>query len=56
MDFAEELKLFSTRIMKIKDKIQTEEAVKTSIVLPFFHILGYDFLIQKNLFQNIPRM
>jgi hypothetical protein len=42
MDFAEELKLFSTRIMKIKDKIQTEEAVKTSIVLPFFHILGYD--------------
>lgn len=42
MDFAEEIKLFSNRIMQIKDKIQTEEAVKTSIVLPFFHLLGYD--------------
>jgi len=28
--------------MQIKDKIQTEEAVKTSIILPFFHLLGYD--------------
>jgi len=42
MDFTEEIKLFSNRIMQIKDKIQTEEAVKTSIVLPFFHLLGYD--------------
>ncbi len=42
MDFTEEIKLFSNRIMQIKDKIQTEEAVKTSIILPFFHLLGYD--------------
>lgn len=42
MDFTEELKLFSNRIMRIKDKIQTEEAVKTSIILPFFKLLGYD--------------
>ena len=42
MDFTEEIKLFSNRVMQIKDKIQTEEAVKTSIVLPFFHLLGYD--------------
>jgi len=42
MDFTEELRLFSNRIMQIKDKIQTEEAVKTSIILPFFHLLGYD--------------
>ncbi|MCB2291668.1 type I restriction enzyme HsdR N-terminal domain-containing protein [Clostridium sp. CS001] len=42
MDFMEEIKLFSNRIMQIKDKIQTEEAVKTSIILPFFNLLGYD--------------
>ena len=42
MDFTEEIKLFSNRVIQIKDKIQTEEAVKTSIVLPFFHLLGYD--------------
>jgi len=42
MDFTEEIKIFSNRIMQIKDKIQTEEAVKTSIIMPFFHMLGYD--------------
>jgi len=42
MDFTEEIRKFSNRIMQIKDKIQTEEAVKTSIILPFFHLLGYD--------------
>ncbi len=42
MDFIEEIKLFSNRVMQIKDKMQTEEAIKTSIVLPFFQLLGYD--------------
>ena len=42
MDFTEDIRKFSDRIMQIKDKIQTEEAVKTSIILPFFHLLGYD--------------
>lgn len=42
MDFSEELTSFATRIEKLKDNINTEEATKTSIVLPFFQLLGYD--------------
>lgn len=42
MDFADQLKDFSTRVLKLKENITTEEATKTSIVLPFFNLLGYD--------------
>lgn len=42
MDFIDQLKQFSTRIAKMKDRIQTEEATKTSMILPFFQMLGYD--------------
>lgn len=42
MDFIDQLRHFSTRADKLKDKIATEEATKTSLVLPFFQLLGYD--------------
>ena len=42
MSFFEELKEFATKIEQQKDMISTEEATKTSIVLPFFQLLGYD--------------
>lgn len=42
MDFIEKLRQFSDRIESIKDTIQTEEATKTSIIMPFFAMLGYD--------------
>lgn len=42
MDFSNQLKDFSERVSKLKCSINTEEATKTSIVLPFFHLLGYD--------------
>lgn len=42
MDFTEKLREFSVRIAKLKENISTEEATKTSIVLPFFQLLGYD--------------
>lgn len=42
MDFIDQLKQFSTRIEKMKDNIQTEEATKTSMIMPFFQMLGYD--------------
>lgn len=42
MDFCDKLKDFATRIDTIKESLKTEEAVKTSLVLPFFQILGYD--------------
>ncbi|WP_303870414.1 type I restriction endonuclease [Acetobacterium wieringae] len=42
MSFEEKLKEFIERVRKTKDNIATEEATKTSIVMPFFQILGYD--------------
>lgn len=42
MDFIDELKQFSNRVEKIKDQLKTEEATKTSLILPFFQMLGYD--------------
>ncbi len=42
MEFEERLKKFIERIEKIKNTISTEEATKTSLIMPFFSILGYD--------------
>ena len=42
MDFKEQIELFSKRVAEIKGNIHTEEATKTSIILPFFQFLGYD--------------
>lgn len=42
MDFIDELKQFSKRVESIKDTIQTEEATKTSILMPFFQLMGFD--------------
>lgn len=42
MDFIDQLKQFSKRVESLKDNIQTEEATKTSLIMPFFSLLGYD--------------
>ena len=42
MDFIDQLKQFSKRVESLKDSVLTEEATKTSIVMPFFSMLGYD--------------
>ncbi len=42
MDFSNELNEFAARISKLRESIRTEEATKTSLVLPFFQLLGYD--------------
>jgi hypothetical protein len=42
MDFVDKLNQLIARIETIKDNIQTEEATKTSMVMPFFQLLGYD--------------
>ncbi len=43
MDFIDALKQFSTRATKLYPQIQTEEATKTSLIMPFFQqVLGYD--------------
>ncbi len=42
MDFIDQLRQFSSRVVQLKDQITTEEATKTSIIMPFFQMLGYD--------------
>lgn len=42
MEFEDKLKEFTSRIEKLKKSINTEEATKTSLIMPFFQILGYD--------------
>lgn len=41
-NFIEQLKTLSNRVNKIKNSISTEEATKTSLIMPFFQLLGYD--------------
>lgn len=38
----EQLQRLAERINKVKEQVKTEEAAKTSFVLPFLQILGYD--------------
>lgn len=42
MEFEEKIKEFSKRVENLQKSIATEEATKTSLVMPFFQILGYD--------------
>ncbi len=42
MEVNERLKDLIERLATLKDSISTEEATKTSMVMPFFQILGYD--------------
>lgn len=40
--FEEKIKSFIGRIDELKESIKTEEATKTSLIMPFFSMLGYD--------------
>lgn len=42
MNFDEKLQEYIIRIKNLKSKIKTEEATKTSMIMPFFNLLGYD--------------
>lgn len=42
MELNEKLKQYAEKIESIKDSIQTEEATKTSMIMPFFQLMGYD--------------
>lgn len=42
MDFIDEIKQYSKRVSNLKDSLSTEEATKTSLIMPFFALLGYD--------------
>lgn len=42
MDFSESLLQFAKRVESMQNSIQTEEATKTAVIMPFFALLGYD--------------
>lgn len=42
MDFIDQLRALATRITTTKDLIQTEEATKNALVMPFIQSLGYN--------------
>ncbi|WP_318509246.1 type I restriction endonuclease [Bacillus sp. T3] len=41
-NFVEQIKTLSKRVEKLQTSITTEEATKTSVIMPFFQTLGYD--------------
>jgi len=42
MEFKDQVKLLSERVAKMKDNIQTEEATKNALIMPFIQTMGYD--------------
>ena len=42
MDFKDQIKQLSDRVVKLKEQIATEEATKNAFIMPFLQILGYD--------------
>ncbi len=42
MDFIDQVKQFSKRVESLKNSLNTEEATKTALIMPFFSLLGYD--------------
>jgi len=42
MDFKDQIKQISDRVIKMKDQILTEEATKNAFIMPFLQSLGYD--------------
>ncbi len=42
MDFIDQVRSLSSKIVNIKDMIQTEEATKNAMIMPFIQILGYN--------------
>ena len=53
MDFKDQLTQLSDKIAKQKDNIVTEEATKTSFIMPMIAALGYDVF---NPFEVVPEM
>lgn len=42
MDFKDQIKTLSERVNKLKDNLQTEEATKNALIMPFLQAMGYD--------------
>ena len=53
MDFKDAIKQLAERIDSIKDNLQTEEATKNALIMPFINSLGYDVF---NPLEVVPEM
>ena len=53
MDFKDSIKQLSQKAAQFKDNLLTEEATKTTLVLPFIMALGYDVF---NPLEVVPEM
>lgn len=42
MDFADQIMQLADRVDKMKAQLQTEEATKNALIMPFIQALGYD--------------
>lgn len=51
MDFKDTLKQVSERVVKLKENLQTEEATKNALIMPFIQAIGYDVF---NPFEVVP--
>jgi hypothetical protein len=53
MDFKDLIKQNAERVEKLKDNLQTEEATKNALIMPFIQALGYDVF---NPLEVVPEM
>lgn len=42
MEFSEKIEQLKERVLNLKDNLQTEEATKNALIMPFLNTLGYD--------------
>ena len=56
MDFIDQIRSLASRIATTKDVIQTEEATKNAMVMPFIQLLGYNVFDPLEVTPNWSRM
>lgn len=53
MDFKDTIAQLSTRVLQLKEQINTEEATKNAFIMPFIQLLGYEVF---NPLEVVPEM
>ena len=42
MDFIDQIKVLSDKVFELREYLETEEATKNALIMPFIGALGYD--------------
>ena len=56
MDFKDSIKQIAERVDKLKDNLQTEEATKNALIMPFIQALGYDVFNPLEVMPAVPSL